>query len=185
MGAASLRRWSIALPLLVALVAVAIPSVAAQPADSRRVSQVYLAGTGLLVDCAQHRGGACFPLEGDEIEAALGVVDDLGRQPASANYEFRTAGGDVLASGSFCNTTRVSVPQGARELAVMVPVIDLLGCNGVAIGSTGKIHVVTTVSDGELPEFDVEPQACLQPVPSAISFLGLTKAPGSGSAHFP
>jgi hypothetical protein len=164
----------------VALLATMAQPASSQEAETRRVSQVYLAGTGLLVDCAQHQGGACFPLEGDELEAAIGVVDDLGRQPASATWEFRSGGGDVLTSGSFCNTTRVDVPQGARELAVLVPLIDPLGCDGIALGTTGKIHVVTKVSEGDFAGFGVEPQVCLQPAPRAISLLGLTEPADRG-----
>lgn len=176
----TMRRRTGAIASMIGLVlaffgTTAAPALGEKEAKTRQLSQVYLAGTGFTVDCDQLYGGACFPMQGDEIEAAIGVVDDLGRQPASARYEFRDSTGTVLETATFCDSTTASVPAGASELAVMVAAFDPVSCGGVATGSTGKIHVLWKISEGELLDFDIQPQVCLQPTPTAISVGGVTE----------
>jgi hypothetical protein len=143
--------------------------VGAETAETRRRSSVYLAGDGTTVDCSNLRGGACFTVGRDEIKANIGVVDDLGKQPVSARYEFRDPSGAVIEYGEFCDSTIANVPAGSVRLAVMVAAANPISCGAPAVGSTGKILVVSTISKGQFEAFDVTPQVCLQPTPEAIS----------------
>ena len=168
--------------LLVAILAAAVssPAMGAKAAKTRTVSQVYLALTGTTVDCETLYGGACFPLQGDEIEAGITVVDDSGLRPTSGRYEFRAADGTVLGTSAFCESTAVAVPEGAESLAVMVAAFDVLACQGPATGSTGLVRVVTKVSDGAFEAYHAEEQLCLQATPRTISAGGVTEPDDTG-----
>lgn len=177
------RRWSTTWTLLLVLAVVATataPAIGEREAQTRTVSQVYLATTDRDVDCETLWGGACFDLVGDELEAGISLVDDSGQRPTMARYEFRDDDGGVVADGSFCETTTAPVPPGASVLAVLVAAADVVVCGEPAIGTTGLIRVVTRVSDGAFGAYEVEPQECLQGVPHAISVGGLTEPEDTG-----
>lgn len=135
---------------------------------------VYIALDGSTVDCGQSIG-ECLDLVGDELFASIGLSDDTGRTPSSANYRFLDAAGAVLQTEDFCDQTSVAVPAGATELILAVRALDPTGCPaGVATGTTGHVEVVYRLNDGNAPaELDVEPHECLEPVPATVSIAGV------------
>lgn len=172
--------WALLLLVTVLGAAFVQSMVGAEAAETRRRTSVYLAGTGTTVNCGSLQGGACFEVRPDEYEVNIGVVDDLGRQPVSARYEFRDPSGAVLEAGDFCDSTSSVVRTGSVRLAVMVAAADPLKCGAPAVGSTGKILVESRISEGQFEAFDVTPQVCLQPTPEAISVGGVTEPQDTG-----
>lgn len=177
--------------VLVIFLSSALPLTAAAFGAERTETKAYYVGSDLQPVCSdptlpdevrddQRIGGACFDLQGDEIEASI-VVDDVTGLPIGSAYSFESASGNAIGGlNLFCESTTAQVPAGAARLNVYVagpivsPIVCLLEERLGGTGTTGNITVTYQLGvQGDPPPLDEE-RDCFEAVPESIGVSGVT-----------